>query len=145
MCLTAAPWTVACWAPPSMGFSRQEARILKWVTISFSQGSSGRLLTVVWATTGSSCDGRISPGCFTLRPASSQGTALQEGLCAASGLRVGPGTGSCRKGRSLTTKMWLIIFPVDQWGQNSSVLHLWGKECIFLCGSVIDKPRRHLI
>ena len=39
------PWTVAHQAPPSMGFSRQEywsrlARILEWVAISFSRGSS---------------------------------------------------------------------------------------------------------
>ena len=51
------PWTVACQAPPSMGFSRQEY----WVAISFCRGSSwprvrtrvscteGRHLTI-WAT-----------------------------------------------------------------------------------------------
>ena len=33
------PWTVAYQAPPSMGFSLQ-ARILEWVAISFSRGSS---------------------------------------------------------------------------------------------------------
>ena len=32
------PWTVACQTPLSMGFSR--ARILEWVAISFSRGSS---------------------------------------------------------------------------------------------------------
>ena len=32
------PWTVACQAPLSMGFS--QARILEWVAISFSRGSS---------------------------------------------------------------------------------------------------------
>ena len=37
------PWTVACQAPLSMGFPRQEysqARILEWVVISFFRGSS---------------------------------------------------------------------------------------------------------
>ena len=38
-CLTVTPWTVAYQAPPSMGFSLQ-ARILEWVAISFSRGSS---------------------------------------------------------------------------------------------------------
>ena len=32
------PWTIACLAPLSMGFSR--VRILEWVAISFSRGSS---------------------------------------------------------------------------------------------------------
>ena len=114
--------------------------------IFLTQGSnsiSGRLLTF-WATRSSSCDGRVSQGCFILRPTSSQGATLKEGLYAVSGLRVGPSTGSWRKERSLN-KIWLIFFPVDQWGQNSSAFHLWGKEWIFLCGSVTDKPRRHLI
>ena len=35
----ATPWAGACQAPLSVGFSRQ-ARILKWVAISFSRGSS---------------------------------------------------------------------------------------------------------
>ena len=76
-----------------------------------TQGSnciSGRLLTF-WATRSSSCDGRVSQGCFTLRPTSSQGATLKEGLYAASGLRVGPSTGSWRKERSLN-KIWLIFF-----------------------------------
>ena len=43
------PWTVAYQAPLSMGFSRQEyssvhgifqARVLEWIAISFSRGSS---------------------------------------------------------------------------------------------------------
>ena len=43
--LVTTPWTAAHQAPPSMGFSRQEywsrlARILEWVAISFSRGSS---------------------------------------------------------------------------------------------------------
>ena len=38
-CLTlATPWTVACHVPLSMEFSRQD--YLKWVTVSFSRGSS---------------------------------------------------------------------------------------------------------
>ena len=57
--LFATPWTVAYQAPPSMGFF--QARVLKWVAISFSRGSSwprdrtqvscivGRCFTV-WAT-----------------------------------------------------------------------------------------------
>ena len=36
--LFATPWTVDCLAPPSMGFF--QARILEWVAISFSRGSS---------------------------------------------------------------------------------------------------------
>ena len=56
---SATPLTVACQAPPSMGFF--QARILEWVASSFSKGSSqprdqtqvsntaGRLFTV-WAT-----------------------------------------------------------------------------------------------
>ena len=36
--LFATLWTVACWAPPSMGFF--QARILGWVAISFSRGYS---------------------------------------------------------------------------------------------------------
>ena len=37
-CLTlATPWTVACQAPLSMGFP---TRILEWIPISFSRGSS---------------------------------------------------------------------------------------------------------
>ena len=36
--LFATPWTVAHQAPPSMGFSM--ARILEWVVLSFSRGSS---------------------------------------------------------------------------------------------------------
>ena len=36
--LFATPWTVAYQAPPSLGFSM--ARILEWVAISFSRGSS---------------------------------------------------------------------------------------------------------
>ena len=35
--LFAAPWTVACQAPLSIGFP---ARILEWVAISYSRGSS---------------------------------------------------------------------------------------------------------
>ena len=34
----AIPWTVACQAPQSMGFSRREK--LEWVAIPFSRGSS---------------------------------------------------------------------------------------------------------
>ena len=57
--LSVTSWTVACQAPPSMGFF--QARILEWVASSFSKGSSqprdqtqvsntaGRLFTV-WAT-----------------------------------------------------------------------------------------------
>ena len=36
--LFATPWTVAYQAPPSMGFF--QARILEWVAIPFSRGSS---------------------------------------------------------------------------------------------------------
>ena len=36
--LSATPWTMACQAPLSMGFF--QARILEWVAISFSRGSS---------------------------------------------------------------------------------------------------------
>ena len=56
------PWTVACQVPLSMGFSR--ARILEWVAVSFSRGSSrlrvwthvsrvscfGRQILYCWAT-----------------------------------------------------------------------------------------------
>ena len=38
------PWTVASQAPLSMGFSRLQARILEWVAISHSRGSSLCLL-----------------------------------------------------------------------------------------------------
>ena len=60
--LFATPWTVAHQAPPSVGFF--QARVLEWVAISFSRGSSqprnqtwvsriaGRLFTN-WATRGS--------------------------------------------------------------------------------------------
>ena len=34
--LSAIPWTVACQAPPSVGFF--QARLLEWAAISFSQG-----------------------------------------------------------------------------------------------------------
>ena len=37
-CLTVTPWTVACQASLSMGIL--QARILEWVAISFSRGSS---------------------------------------------------------------------------------------------------------
>ena len=59
MQLFATPWTVACQAPPSIGFF--QAKILEWVAISFSRGSSwprdwtwdsciaSRLFTI-WAT-----------------------------------------------------------------------------------------------
>ena len=36
--LFASPWTIACQAPLSMGFF--QARILEWVAIPFSRGSS---------------------------------------------------------------------------------------------------------
>ena len=32
------PWTVAYWAPPSMGFFQE--KVLEWVAISFSRGFS---------------------------------------------------------------------------------------------------------
>ena len=41
--LFATPWTVTYQAPPSMGFSLHgilQARILEWVAISFSRGST---------------------------------------------------------------------------------------------------------
>ena len=37
-CLTVTPWTVACLAPQSIGFSQW--RILEWVDIPFSRGYS---------------------------------------------------------------------------------------------------------
>ena len=61
-CLTVTPWTIARQAPLPMGIL--QARILEWVAISFSRGSSqprdqtrvfciaGRLFTL-WATKGS--------------------------------------------------------------------------------------------
>ena len=41
LCLTSGPYGPARQAPLSMGFSRQEARILEWVAISFSYKSNG--------------------------------------------------------------------------------------------------------
>ena len=54
--LSAIPWTVAYWAPPSMGFF--QARILEWIAISFSRGTSRpRAWTQV---------SRVVSGCFTV-------------------------------------------------------------------------------
>ena len=64
------PWTVAYHAPPSMGFF--QARVLEWVAISFSRGSSqprdwtwvtrivGRRFTV-WVTKEAQRKGKCSP------------------------------------------------------------------------------------
>ena len=47
--LFATPWTVARWVPPSMGIF--QARILEWVAISFSRGSSqGLNLRLLYCT-----------------------------------------------------------------------------------------------
>ena len=63
------PWTVACQAPLFLRFSRQEARILEWVAISFSRGSSQP-----WNRTQVSCiAGRFFPNsnhiCIHISPA----------------------------------------------------------------------------
>ena len=57
------PWTVAYQAPQSMGFSRQnywseKKKVLEWVTISFSRGSSQRTDRI--------CVSYIADRCFTV-------------------------------------------------------------------------------